>query len=102
MTLRIAGRQENFGTFVEAVAAAQEGDTILVSSGTYSKSLEINKSINILPSTPQERVILRNHNEALLTVEGAFVRISGIHLESTRGYKDDVPVPQLSWNHTVR
>lgn len=37
-----------FGTVTDAIAAAEAGDTILVTEGTYSETVVINKNINIV------------------------------------------------------
>lgn len=48
----------DFETIAEALAAAADGDTILVMPGTYAESLDIDKDITISGEGPREGVIL--------------------------------------------
>ena len=57
---RRAGRLGHFATITEAVAAANDGDTILVKPGTYVEAVTIDKDITLIGDGPRDQIVIEN------------------------------------------
>jgi len=78
-TLRVP---QDFSTVEEAVAAAQPGDVVAISSGIYSVNLIVDKSVTLRGAGPQTLLQGQNLNQPVLTVqgEGTHVRLEQLRL----------------------
>ena len=76
MTISIIGQAGTFATIQAAVAAAANGDTIMVDAGTYAENLTIDKAVTILGA---------NAGIAGTATRGAETRIQGTTTVSALG-----------------
>lgn len=80
LTLRVGCDAGDFSSIRAAVDAARDGDTVLVSPGTYKENVKVNKSISIISSSGNPRdTIVRGavSEENVFSVTADFVNVSG-------------------------
>lgn len=80
LTLTVGFGAGAFSSIQAAVDAAREGDTLLVSPGTYAENVQVNKSVSIISSSgnPQDTVVkAANPEEHVFNVTADSVNISG-------------------------
>jgi len=73
-TYTVAPSGGDFSTITEAVAAAEDGDTILIRPGTYTESVVIDKDITVMGDGDPGEVIVRipDDGQEAAPGEGAF------------------------------
>ncbi|MDD4250445.1 MAG: NosD domain-containing protein, partial [Methanosarcina sp.] len=80
LTLTVGPGAGAFSSIQAAIDAAWEGDTLLVSPGTYTENVKVNKSVSIISSSGNpEGTIVRadDPEEHVFNVTADFVNISG-------------------------
>lgn len=107
LTLTVGSGAGAFSSIQAAVDAAWEGDTLLVSPGTYTENVKVNKSISIISSSgnPEDTIVrAADPEEHVFNVTADFVNISGFTVsgaseDSAAGiYMEEVSGGNLSGN----
>ncbi|WP_255334458.1 NosD domain-containing protein [Methanosarcina sp. KYL-1] len=90
LTLTVGPGAETFSSIQAAVNAAWEGDTLLVSPGTYTENVLVNKSVSIISSSgsPEDTIVLAADPEKhVFNVTADSVNISGFTVSgASEGY----------------
>ncbi len=80
------GSGAQYKSITEAVNAAQPGDTIIVSQGTYSENVVVTKSVTIKAASPgSTTVTAANAATDVFHVRGQNVRIEGLTITGASG-----------------
>ena len=90
----IPGRGQ-FETLKEAVAAAKNGDKLLLEDGMFEEAVEITCSISISPKNPASRPVLQGSakDPAIYIIEGARVNLTGLVIRPPHPGKDEDNCP---------
>ncbi len=92
------GPSEQYKTITDAVNAAQSGDTITISPGTYVENVAITKPITLRGTSPSTTTVrAANPGQDVLRLQGTGVRVegmtiagatgaSGVHVDHASGY----------------
>jgi len=75
-------RVENFSTIQEAINAANLGDIIQVSAGTYHELLNVNKTIQLIGEDPNTTIIDGDEAGTVITITASDVQIRGFTIKS--------------------
>ncbi|MHC1754810.1 MAG: NosD domain-containing protein [Methanosarcina sp.] len=90
LTLTVGSGAGAFSSIQAAVDAAWEGDTLLVSPGTYTENVKVNKSISIISSSgnPEDTIVhAADPEENVFNVTADSVTISGFTVSgASEGY----------------
>ncbi len=80
------GSGAQYKSITEAVNAAQPGDTITVSAGSYSENVVVTKAVTIRASSPGSTIVTAaNPGNDVFSVQGANVRIEGLTVTGATG-----------------
>lgn len=91
MRLVSPGGTSSFSEIQDAVNAAQDGDLILVGSGTYASVLIQDKALSIF-ATPGSAALVHHRVTVTGLAANKSVVLHGLHLENTSGYGFFSPV----------
>ena len=90
LIIRVPG---NFPTIQAAISAANPGDTILVSSGTYHENVAVTKSLNILGASPATTTIDASGSGPGLNITStSSVYFSGFHVTHTSMFDNGIDI----------
>jgi len=93
LTFTVGSGDEDFSSIQAAVDAAWEGDTLLVSPGTYTENVQVNKSVSIISSSgnPEDTIVRgASPDEHVFNVTADFVSISGFTVSGASGENSGV------------
>ncbi|MGZ4903727.1 MAG: right-handed parallel beta-helix repeat-containing protein [Halobacteriota archaeon] len=80
------GPSEQYKTITEAVNAAQPGDTITISPGTYVENVAITKPITLRGTSPSTTTVrAANPGQDVLHLQGTGTRVEGITISGATG-----------------
>ncbi|WP_440955921.1 NosD domain-containing protein [Methanosarcina sp. Mfa9] len=88
LTFTVGSGDEDFSSIQAAVDAAWEGDTLLVSPGTYTENVRVNKSLSIISSSgnPEDTIVRgADPGEHVFNVTADSVAISGFNVSGASG-----------------
>lgn len=74
-----------YTSITQAIANAQDGDTVMVYPGTYTESIVMGKNITLLGSGPQSTIIYGT-TDAITVSSNFSVTIKGFTIKSAGGY----------------
>ena len=77
---------DDYQTIQEAVDAANSGDIILVSAGTYYEYVRVNKTVSLIGDNPETTIIDGNRTGDVLYVTADNVKISGFTIQNGGGF----------------
>ncbi|MDD4496986.1 MAG: NosD domain-containing protein, partial [Methanosarcinaceae archaeon] len=90
LTLTVGSEAGAFSSIQAAVDAAWEGDTLLVSPGTYTENVQVNKSVSIISSSgnPENTIVkAADPKKSIFNVTAGSVNISGFSVSgASEGY----------------
>ncbi len=93
LSFTVGSGDEDFSSIQAAVDAAWEGDTLLVSPGTYTENVQVNKSVSIISSSgnPEDTIVrAADPEEHVFNVTADFVSISGFNVSGASGENSGV------------
>lgn len=80
------GSGDQYKSITEAVNAAQPGDTITISPGTYSENVVVTKSVTIKAASPgSTTVTAADPSKDVFLVQGKNIRIEGLTITGATG-----------------
>lgn len=80
------GSGDQYTSITAAVNAAQSGDTITISAGTYSENVVVTKSVTIKAASPGSTVVTASDpSKDVFVVQAANVRIEGLTITGATG-----------------
>jgi parallel beta-helix repeat protein len=81
-----------YATIGEAVAVAQDGDTVLVRPGTYPESVTITRAVRLVGEGDREAIIIESEAAPSLVLEASAARVSNLTVRGGALYGEDVGV----------
>jgi nitrous oxidase accessory protein len=88
-------------TIAEGISLAEEGDEILVHSGTYAENLEINKKVILQGAGNESTFIVGNGSGSTILLSAPEVVISGFHVSGGGGALRDGGIEIISDRNTI-
>lgn len=84
-TLTVGAGDEDFSSIQDAVSSASQGDTILISSGTYTENINVDKQLEItsVDGASSTSVVAALSSEHIFSISADGVVISGLSVSGT-------------------
>lgn len=88
----------DYGTISGAISAANDGDTIMVSSGVYNESITIGKSVSLLGSGCDSTIIQGSGTGSVIVIDAPFVKFSDFTIKNG---STGVSIEKTAQNSTI-